>query len=113
MGSVGGVGGRHYLFWGLAVKRIRLMVLIFSLRSMESQTKGVPLEGRQLTLVRGRKAGHRPGVKPISRKENPDEWDFPGGPVVKNPPSNAGDMGLIPGQGTKISHAVEHLSHNH
>ena len=28
--------------------------------------------------------------------------DFPGGPVVKNPPSNAGDNGSIPGQGTKI-----------
>ena len=26
-------------------------------------------------------------------------WDFPGGPVVKNPPANAGDMGSIPGQG--------------
>ena len=25
--------------------------------------------------------------------------DFPGGPVVKNPPANAGDMGLIPGRG--------------
>ena len=24
--------------------------------------------------------------------------DFPGGPVVKNPPSNAGDAGSIPGQ---------------
>ena len=24
--------------------------------------------------------------------------DFPGGPVVKNPPANAGDMGLIPGR---------------
>ena len=23
--------------------------------------------------------------------------DFPGGPVFKNPPANAGDMGLIPG----------------
>jgi len=23
--------------------------------------------------------------------------DFPGGPVVKNPPANAGDVGLIPG----------------
>ena len=30
------------------------------------------------------------------------QWDFPGGPVVKNPPSNAGDMSSIPGQGTKI-----------
>ena len=26
-------------------------------------------------------------------------WDFPGGAVVKNPPSNAGDMGSSPGQG--------------
>ena len=36
-----------------------------------------------------------------------DEWrDFPGGPVVKNPPSNAGDAGATPGQGTKIPHAA-------
>ena len=28
--------------------------------------------------------------------------DFPGGPVVKNPSCNAGDMGSVPGQGTKI-----------
>ena len=28
--------------------------------------------------------------------------DFPGGAGVKNPPSNAGDKGLIPGGGTKI-----------
>ena len=26
-------------------------------------------------------------------------WDFPGGAVVKNPPANAGDMGLSPGPG--------------
>ena len=25
--------------------------------------------------------------------------DFPGGTVVKNPPANAGDMGLSPGPG--------------
>ena len=25
--------------------------------------------------------------------------DFPGGSVVKNPPANAGDVGLIPGSG--------------
>ena len=36
--------------------------------------------------------------------------DFPSGPVVKNPPSNAGDMDFIPGQGTKIPHAAGHLS---
>ena len=26
-------------------------------------------------------------------------WGFPGGSTVKNPPANAGDMGLIPGAG--------------
>ena len=36
--------------------------------------------------------------------------DFPGGPAVKNPPSNAGDTGLIPGWGTKIPHATGQLS---
>ena len=36
--------------------------------------------------------------------------DFPGGPVVKNLPSNAGDAGLIPGQGTKIPHAMGQVS---
>ena len=36
--------------------------------------------------------------------------DFPGGPVVKNPPSNAGDVDSIPGRGTKIPHAAGQLS---
>ena len=35
--------------------------------------------------------------------------DFPGSPVVKNPPSNVGDVGSIPGQGTKITHAAGQL----
>ena len=33
------------------------------------------------------------------------ERDFPGGPVVRSLPANAGDMGLIPGP-----HAVEQLN---
>ena len=28
-----------------------------------------------------------------------DLWGFPGGSVVKNPPVNVGDAGLIPGLG--------------
>ena len=36
--------------------------------------------------------------------------DFPGGPVVKNLPSSAGDMHSIPGQGTKIPRATGQLS---
>ena len=35
--------------------------------------------------------------------------DFPGGPVVKNLPTNAGDTGSIPGSG-KIPKALEQLS---
>ena len=36
--------------------------------------------------------------------------DFPGGSVIKNPPCKAGDAGSTSGQGTRIPHAVEHLS---
>ena len=35
---------------------------------------------------------------------------LPGGPVVKNPPSNAMDAASIPGQGTEISHAAGQMS---
>ena len=42
--------------------------------------------------------------------KNENYRDFLGGPVVKNPPSKAGDVGLIPGRGTKIPHAAEQLS---
>ena len=33
--------------------------------------------------------------------------DSPGGPVVKNPPCNAGDMGSIAGWQPKIPYAVK------
>ena len=32
-------------------------------------------------------------------------WDFPGGPVVKTSPSNAGGAGSVPGWGAKVPHA--------
>ena len=35
---------------------------------------------------------------------------FAGGPLVKNPPANAGDMDSIPTQGAKIPHAKEQQS---
>ena len=46
---------------------------------------------------------------PLYLKKKPSR-DFPGGPVAKNPPSNAGDAGFIPGQGTKIPRAKRKLS---
>ena len=36
--------------------------------------------------------------------------DFPGGPVVRNLPCNAGDAGSIPGRGTNTQHAAGQLS---
>ena len=36
-------------------------------------------------------------------------WDFPGGPGVKNLPSDVGNGGLIPDWGTKIAHALRQL----
>ena len=36
--------------------------------------------------------------------------DLPGGPVVKNLPSNAGNLGVIPGWGTNSLHAAGQLS---
>ena len=54
------------------------------------------------------------GPKPVASDttwglvRNANIGDCPG-PAVKNTPSNAGDMGLIPGQETKIPHVVGHL----
>ena len=39
-----------------------------------------------------------------------ETWDFPDGPVVKNPHCNAEDAGSIPDQGTKIPRAAGQLS---
>ena len=38
--------------------------------------------------------------------------DFPGGPVVKTSPSNAGGAGSIPGWGAKIPHALRPKKQN-
>ena len=36
--------------------------------------------------------------------KNSSSWDFPGGPVVQTSPSNAEDVGSVPGWGAKIPH---------
>ena len=73
--------------------------------------------GSRAQLLRGMWDLPRPGFEPVSpalagrfsttvppRKPQGNLlkmqiWDFPGGTVVKNPPANAGDMGLSPGPG--------------
>ena len=42
-----------------------------------------------------------PCSKLLASLYNKISVDFPGGPVVRNPPSNAGDVGSVPGQGSK------------
>ena len=69
----------------------------------------------QRSLVRYRMWGHKESdltehARTQYLNKNKLSRDFPGGPVIKNPPANAGDMGSIPGLGTKIPHAVGKLS---
>ena len=50
-------------------------------------------------------------IKRVKRQPTEQDYkDFPGRPVVKNPPYDAEDAGLIPGKGTKIPHATGQLS---
>ena len=67
-----------------------------------------------VTLAHGRAHGQRAqvsqGKQIIITVKKPNRSDFPGGPVVKNPPCNAGDLGAIPGGGTKILYATDLLS---
>ena len=43
-----------------------------------------------------------------------EAWDFPGGPVVKNPPANTQDMGFIPGPGrSHMAKSKEPMYHNY
>ena len=49
------------------------------------------------------------GIYLKNTKQNGQNLDSPDGPVVKNPPTNAEDTGLIPGPG-RFPHAVGQLS---
>ena len=51
------------------------------------------------------------GLRYIEKKVKA-ERDFPGVPVVRNSPSNAGDASSIPGPGTKIPYAIWQLKLN-
>ena len=51
-----------------------------------------------------------PVINHTGKEHKKECGDFAGGPVVKNSPSNAGDTGSNPGQGTKILHATGQLS---
>ena len=59
-------------------------------------------------LVKSRKDN---GVLCIHKSKQKNQTaDFLSGPVMKNPPCNAGDAGSIPSRGTKSPHASKQLS---
>ena len=53
------------------------------------------------TVPQRENIGSKPALQEdsVSHKKSRNSGDFPGGPVVKNPPANPGDMGLIPAPG--------------
>ena len=62
-----------------------------------------------LLVLWGKASWHsEPGMESWSTK--PSLQDFPGGPMVTNPPFNEGDVGSIPSQGTKIPHPAGQLN---
>ena len=62
---------------------------------------------KSVFTLKMKKAVHKAvNVMGTSHLQNGPSWDFPGGPLGKNPPPNAGYPGLIPGQGTKIPHTA-------
>ena len=81
-------------------------------RQWEAHTLQLKSSPRSPKLEKGHtQTEQRPGTDKNKqalnkKKKNQKAQDFPGGPVLKNLPSNAGDVGLIPGKGTKIPHAV-------
>ena len=76
----------------------------FSTPPSPFSAKGQPLE----TLGKGKERDRViRGTLGTVIKEWQKERAFPGSPVVRNPPCNAGDESLIPGWGTKIPQATE------
>ena len=96
----------------LVCEKNTCLTIWFSVTCSQIQTntkwndfKGIILGGIRLVLLRN--CGHTWMVVLWLTQS----WrGFPGGPVVKNPPRNAENMGLIPGLGTKIPHAAKQLS---
>ena len=48
----------------------------------------------------------------VLESQNTASWGFPGGPVIMNPPANAGYMGSVPGPEDPICHGATKPSHH-
>ena len=65
---------------------------------LEMQPK-VQGDGKEVICLPPHYFSKFPGLSPIGHIYLENNWDFPGGLVVKNPPANAGDLVSIPGLG--------------
>ena len=92
----------------------QLYIMVSLLKFPCGSFSGTPLQEKEgnavswALLCAGHRAGHIQGESPCPQRvapqprghaEKPTTRGFPGGAVVKNPPANAGDMGLSPGPG--------------
>ena len=84
-------------------------VRIFCFLNLEATRGGFAVRGFSGSTF-GQKKKKKVGLEADKEKEWKGMGDFPGGPMVKNPPCNSGDAGLIPVQGTKVPHAAGQLS---
>ena len=106
----------------------RRLVQVSILVPSESETKTLPLQSKweklewlslpaplesglcQLLRQRGGRHVRCKEARSLHCTQKRYCGGFPGGPVVRNLPANAGDTGSIPGLGAKIPHATEQLS---
>ena len=83
------------------------ILLLFDSKNMTEVSLGLPfiILVKILSLLKVRLPHLLIGIRIVSR-------DFPGSPVVKTSPSNAGGAGSIPGRGAKIPHASRPKNQN-
>ena len=102
----------HFVNKNVSIKRenarFKLKNTHFSYNPIRKKYQS-PIPSNEILYNKLKKYSHIWNVLSQERKY----WDFPAGLVVKNPPSNAGDVGSIPGQGTKIPHDMGQLSPRH
>ena len=81
-------------------------IFVFSVRKITCQGHRGRIEPTSSNHKSSAHSGHHLPLNHMSKLRREDfrfvsmwGWGFPGGSVVKNPPANTGDVGLIPGSG--------------
>ena len=88
-------------------KEVRNALLSFFTFYLETSAWGKEKEGEG-----GKGRATQSILRPSKKVDLPPPGDFPGGPVVKNLPRNAGDTAVIPSGGIKCCGATKPTCHN-